>query len=205
MIGAIVPAAGLSSRMGGPVPKPLLPWAGHTVLEEVVTTILRAGVEEVVIVTGHRRETVEFLMAAHPVRCRFNPDYGTASMLSSIQLGLRTLSPACQGALLALADQPQIELVVVLAVLEAFASTGGQVLVVPSYQMRRGHPVILPRRLWPEVWALGPDETLRTIVLRHAQEIRYVPVETPSILVDLDTPEEYRAALEEGQSRGWKA
>lgn len=199
MIGAIVPAAGLSSRMGGPVPKPLLPWAGHTVLEQVVTTLLRAGLEELIVVTGHRREQVESLMAAHPVRCLYNPDYARRTMLSSIQLGLRDLPPRCQGALLALADQPQIELAVVLDVLGAFASSRGQALIVPSYQMRRGHPVILPRRLWPEVWALEEDDTLRTIFARHARDIQYVVVESPSILADLDTPEQYLEALRASQ------
>ena len=194
MISAIVPAAGLSSRMGGALPKPLLPWGASTVIGTVVSTLLAAGVEEVIVVTGHRREAVEAALAGHGVRCVHNPAYASGEMLSSIQAGLAAASLASTGALLALADQPQMQLTVVQQVLQAFEDSDGRALVIPSHAMRRGHPILLPRGLWDEVLALAAGETLRTVIQRQAAAIRYVEVDTPSVLADLDTPEQYAAA-----------
>jgi molybdenum cofactor cytidylyltransferase len=195
MISAIVPAAGLSSRMGGPLPKPLLPWGASTVIETVVGTLLAAGIEDVIVVTGHQREAIEAALAGYAVRCIRNPAYASGEMLSSIQAGLAAANPACAGALLALTDQPQMQLDVVQQVLRAFDGSGGQALVIPSHAMRRGHPILLPRWLWDEVMALPAGATLRRAIQRHAAAIRYVEVDTPSVLADLDTPEQYAEAV----------
>ena len=155
MITAIVPAAGLSTRMGGDVSKPLLPWGKGTVIEQVVSTVFAAGVSDVVVVTGHRRGAIQAALAAYPVRCVFNPAYANGEMLASLQAGLRAVPPEHAGALLALADQPQMKPEIVTKVLQAFANGGNQSIVVPSYQMRRGHPILLPRWLWQEVLDLS--------------------------------------------------
>lgn len=194
MITAIVPAAGLSTRMGGELPKPLLPWGASTVIGTVIDTLTAAGVQEIIVVTGHRREAIEAALAGHAVRCIHNPAYASGEMLSSVQAGLAAAHPASAGALLALADQPQMQLAVVQQVLRAF-DDDSQALVIPSYAMRRGHPIVLPRWLWAEVLALPANATLRTVVQHHTATIRYVEVGTPSVLADLDTPEQYAAAV----------
>ncbi len=194
MITAIVPAAGLSSRMGGALPKPLLPWAASTVVETVVSTLLLAGLGDVVVVTGHGREAIQAALAGYAVRCVHNPAYSRGEMLSSIQAGLAAAGPGATGALLALADQPQMQVGVVQQVVNAFEASNGHALVIPSHAMRRGHPILLPRWLWPEVLALPAGDTLRTVIQRHAAAIRYVEVDTASVLADLDTPEQYVAA-----------
>jgi molybdenum cofactor cytidylyltransferase len=195
MITTIVPAAGLSTRMGGALPKPLLPWGASTVIETVVSTLLAAGAGAVIVVTGHRREAVETTLAGLTVCCVHNPAYASGEMLSSIQAGLAVASPESAGALLALADQPHMQLDVVQQVLAAFDKSSGQALVIPSHAMRRGHPILLPRRLWAEVLALPAGDTLRSVIQRHAATIRYVAVDTASVLADLDTPEQYAKAV----------
>jgi molybdenum cofactor cytidylyltransferase len=195
MTSAIVPAAGLSTRMGGALPKPLLPWGASTVIGTVVSTLLAAGLAEVIVVTGHQREAVEAALAGSAARCVYNPAYAGGEMLSSIQAGLAAADPASAGALLALADQPQMQLAVVQQVLRAFEASGGQALVIPSHALRRGHPILLPRRLWDEVLALPAGDTLRRAIQRHAAAIRYVEVDTASVLADLDTPEQYASAV----------
>lgn len=193
MISAIVPAAGLSSRMGGELPKPLLPWGAATVIETVVGTLLAAGVGDVIVVTGHCGDAVQAALAGYPVRCVHNPAYANGEMLSSIQAGLAAADPTSPGALLALADQPQMQEGVVRQVLSAFQASGGQALVIPSHALRRGHPIALPRSLWAEVLALPAGATLRNVIQRHAAAIRYVEVDTATVLADLDTPEQYAA------------
>ena len=197
LITAIVPAAGLSTRMGGDVSKPLLPWGKGTVVEQVVSTLFAAGVLDVVVVTGHRREAVEAALAAYPVRCVFNPAFANGEMLASLQAGLRAVPPEQAGALFALADQPQMEPEIVTKVLQAFANSGSQSIVVPSYQMRRGHPILLPRWLWQEVLDLARGDSLRSVINRHTVAIQHLVVGTPSVLADLDTPEQYKHAFSE--------
>jgi molybdenum cofactor cytidylyltransferase len=99
--------------------------------------------------------------------------------------------------LIVLADQPQLRQTIVEQVLQAFVDGGGRDIVVPSYEHRRGHPIILPRWMWQEVLDLPPGETLRTAINRHAATIRYLVVDTPTVLADVDTPEQYRTALSE--------
>jgi molybdenum cofactor cytidylyltransferase len=189
MISAILLAAGASRRMGQP--KMLLPWGNFTVIEHVITTFLKAGVDDIVLVTGGAREQVERITERYPVRRIYNKDYAKGEMLSSLQLGLTAMSAQVQAALIGLGDQPQVQETSVRLVCEAYRENKPQ-LVVPSFQMRRGHPWLIARPLWGELLELKPPESPRVFLNKHAGEIRYVEVDTPSILADLDTPEDYQ-------------
>jgi molybdenum cofactor cytidylyltransferase len=92
--------------------------------------------------------------------------------------------------LIVLGDQPVIEASVIQALAEAYLSSGSR-LVIPSYQMRRGHPWFVARELWPELLQMRPEQSLRDFVRAHEEEIHYVNVDTPAVLKDMDTPEDY--------------
>jgi molybdenum cofactor cytidylyltransferase len=188
MITAIILAAGQSKRMGQP--KMLLPWGETTVLGQVIETVQRAGVDDLLVVTGAERERIEQIVTQYAIRSTHNPDGG--EMLSSMQAGLRVLrgNPSASAALICLGDQPQIQEGSVRAVVCRFIETEAS-LVVPSYQMRRGHPWLAARPLWEEILAMSPAESPRDFLNRHAGEIEYVEVDTPSILADLDTYDDY--------------
>jgi molybdenum cofactor cytidylyltransferase len=188
MIGAVVLAAGRSQRMGRP--KMTLPWGDTTVIGQVASVLLSAKLKDVVVVTGGDREGVEGTLQHLPVRTVFNPDFENGEMLLSLQCGLTALEDEVSAALVVLGDQPQIELVVVQAVISAFVD-GKHALVMPSYQMRRGHPWLVARPLWGSLFAFQPPATMRLFVRQFAGEIHYVNVDSPSILQDLDTPEDY--------------
>lgn len=189
MISAIILAAGQSKRMGQP--KMLLPWGRLTVIEHVITTFLNAGVEDIVLVTGGAREQVEKAIAQYPVRRIYNSGYAHGEMLSSLQRGVTAMSNQVQAALIGLGDQPQVQERSVRRVCEAYRESQSR-LVVPSFQMRRGHPWLVARPLWEELLQIKPPESPRDFLNRHAGEIHYVEVDTPSILADLDTPEDYQ-------------
>lgn len=193
MIGAVVLAAGLSQRMGSP--KMLLPWGATTVIGQVVTVLLQAGVEEMRVVTGGAREQVEAALHALPaaasgIQAIFNPRFAEDHMLLSLQTGLANLPIGVRAALVALGDQPQVQVGVVRALIQAYRERRAA-LVVPSYQMQRGHPWLIDRRLWAQILALQPPHTLRDILNQNAAHIHYLPVETDTVLRDLDTPQEY--------------
>lgn len=188
MISAIIPAAGESKRMGRP--KMLLPWEGGTVLTRVVFTFRNAGIEDIVVVTGGAREEVEELLATLEVRVIFNEDHARGGMLSSVQRGMRALGRQTQAALIGLGDQPQVREGSARMVCKAFLETGSNI-VVPSFQMRRGHPWLVARPLWGEVLKMQPPRSLRDFLSARRAEIHYVNVDDPNVLADLDTPEDY--------------
>jgi molybdenum cofactor cytidylyltransferase len=188
MISAIVLAAGKSMRMGRQ--KMLLPWKDTTVLGQVIRTVQNAGVADVLVVTGHMKPAIDQITAHLNVRVVHNENFETGEMLGSIQCGLKTLPAQAEAALICLGDQPQIQEVSIRSVCEAFHKTGAS-LVVPSYQMRRGHPWLVARPLWSAVFDLGVDQTPRDFLKMHAADIAYVEMDSPSIIEDLDTPEDY--------------
>jgi molybdenum cofactor cytidylyltransferase len=189
MISAIILAAGQSRRMGQP--KMLLPWGNLTVIEQVITTFLGAEISDILIVTGGAQEEVLKAVDGYPVRQIHNPNYATGEMLSSLQCGLKAMFGHSQAALVGLGDQPQMQEGSVRAICEAYQDSKSG-LIVPSFQMRRGHPWLVTRPLWDEILKLKPPETMRDFLNKNAHAIQYVNLDTPTILADLDTPEDYQ-------------
>lgn len=188
-VGAVVLAAGLSTRMGRP--KMVLPWGKLTVIEKVVTTLLEADIHSVIVVTGATHlELLGILSKYDNVRLVYNPCFDNGEMLHSLQLGLRSLSPEIKGALIVLGDQPLIQKETIQMVVKTFLEKNSP-LVIPSFQMRRGHPWMVSRELWGEILDIQPPKTLRDFLQAKQENITYVIVETPSIFQDLDTPEDY--------------
>ena len=196
MITAIILAAGKSTRMGSP--KMLLSWADITVLEHVISIFAKAEIEDILVVTGGAREQVDEVIAGcknkYPVRSVFNEIYSNGEMLASIQCGLRQVTDKnVEAVMIGLGDQPQVEERSVQLLRDTYLQTQSP-LIVPSFQMHRGHPWLAAGSLWEEILELHPPQTPRDFLNAHAKDIRYIDIDTPSILADLDTPEEYRAS-----------
>lgn len=192
MISALILAAGESKRMGQP--KMLLPWGTTTVLGQVIATYQEAGLVDILVVTGGAHKQVREIVNQHGARSVFNAAFASGDMLSSLQRGLQTLlldGEQVQAALIGLGDQPQIQAETIRWICETYQKDPSR-LVVPSYQMRRGHPWLVERSLWSEILKMSVNESPRDFLNRHAQEIHYVEVHTPSILADLDTPQDYQ-------------
>ncbi len=187
MITAIVLAAGESKRMGEP--KMLMPWGKSTVLQTVVSTLQTAGVNDILVVTGGARQQIESLVGK-TVQTIFNKDYANEKMLISIQIGLEAKMREASAALICLGDQPQIQERTIRAILEAWHQTKSPI-VIPSYEKRRGHPWLIARESWDKVLRTSTDKSMRDFFNQHKKDIFYVNVDTPGILQDLDTPEDY--------------
>jgi molybdenum cofactor cytidylyltransferase len=134
-----------------------------------------------------------------PAHLIHNHHYLQGEMLSSFQAGVRHLLSsemgqrrAYLGSLLALGDQPHVPVAIIAKVIHQARQTPERI-IIPSYEMRRGHPFYLPAHLWLELLNLHDDETLRTLLQRHQVAITYVNVTTDAILRDIDTPADYEA------------
>lgn len=198
-IAAIVLAAGLSRRMGKP--KLVLPWGERTVIGQVCYVLRQAGLDEILVVTGGARLEIEAALAGEPVRIVFNPRFERSEMIDSLKIGLASLSKDCATALVALGDQPQIHIEVVRQVLQVYRERGAD-LVVPSYRMKRGHPWLVARRFWDQILSQDAPLTLRDFLNRFEQHITYLPVDSDSILRDLDTPEDYEREINLNHPKG---
>jgi len=187
-VAAVVLAAGLSRRMGQP--KMILPWGNTTVIGHVVQALMNGGLDQILVVTGGASRKVEEALEGMSVQTVYNPRYEHDQMAFSLQVGLSSLSARTAAAMVVLGDQPQIESFVVKRLLQGY-NEKPEPLIVPSYRMRRGHPWIIDRSLWSAVWSLKPPKTLRDFLNAHADQIRYLKFDTPSVLGDLDTPSDY--------------
>lgn len=188
-IAGIVLAAGESNRMG--YPKMILPWAKTTVIEQIIIILQKANLNDILVVTGGWKDEVESALGGYQVRTIFNPKFKEGGMISSVQVGIKGLNPEFDAAMITLGDQPYIKLEVVTSILNTYLDTRS-LLVVPSYEMRRGHPWLVDKILWREILELGKNYTLRDFLNRNQDLINYVPVNTSTILLDIDTPEDYR-------------
>ncbi|HKS16178.1 MAG TPA: nucleotidyltransferase family protein, partial [Planctomycetota bacterium] len=126
-----------------------------------------------------------------------NPDY-EKGQTSSLQAGLRALPAGAEGFLLFPADHPLItENEIKPLVDEYIRRKAERQIFIPSYNLKRGHPVLFDAALKEEFLTLPPDTPARTVVDLHPGRIAYVEIPTAAILMDMDTPEDYARCLEE--------
>ena len=127
-VAAVVLAAGMSTRMGQS--KALLPWDNNrTVIEAVVSRLVTARIQDIVVVTGHEAEGVARALAYQPAVVTHNPRYAEGEMLSSLQAGLRALPTSISACLVVLGDQPTLDPRVILKVLAAYSEGKGEIVV----------------------------------------------------------------------------
>ncbi len=187
-VGAIVLAAGRSSRMG--TPKMVLPWNDSTVIGHIVSVLHHCSVDPIVVVTGGAKEKVEAALSSQEVILAENAEYATTEMMDSLKIGLMKLPPDVDAVLIVLGDQPFIDEGLIGKLIDRFR-TQSTLLIIPSYNKRRGHPWLVGRTLWAEMLALDETSTLRDFIQSNTSAIDYLVVDTPSVLLDLDTPDDY--------------
>ena len=192
MICAIILAAGRSRRMG--VQKLLLPFAGKTVIGHIVDEVLRSPVEQAIVVVGQEGGRIAEALAGRSVALVTNAD-PEGEMLSSVRCGLAALPPECEAVLVALGDQPGIAAETIRRMIEAY-QTAGRGIVVPVHGGKGGHPILFSMRYRDEVLTRYDDVGLRGLRQAHPEDVLELPAADPSVLSDMDLPEDYRRELE---------
>jgi molybdenum cofactor cytidylyltransferase len=185
---AIILAAGQSRRMGAF--KPLLPFGNKTVIECCIDYLRQGGVETIVVVLGHRAEEVRQTFKNLPITFALNPE-PDSEMGASIAAGVRELPASAEATLIALSDHPAVSASVVSTLIERWKN--GARLVVPTWQNRGGHPVLVDLSFKPELLNLSSTGGLKAFLAAHPQEVERVPVGSPFIARDMDTWDDYQA------------
>lgn len=184
MIPAILLAAGKSERMGRP--KQLIEFGGKTFVRHSIDNLLGSGIDQVVVVTGHREEAVRDAISSCPVRIVHNPRY-ESGMSTSIKAGIEALPPDCVAFLLALADQPLVDSATISKLLAEYRKTRPAALV-PTFNRRKGHPIIISTALIAEIVGMDDETGLKQVLDLHKSSILLLAVDTDSVLVDFDYP-----------------
>ena len=188
-VGAVILAAGMSSRMGQS--KVLLPWTEkQRIIEHIIEQLINARIEHIVVVTGHMAAEVKKLVKPMGVKVIYNRSYKNAEMLSSLKIGLHALPDYVSASLVVLGDQPRIQPKVIYRLLKAYSEGKGNI-VAPTFEEERGHPVLIDRRFWPDIWSLPRGSAPRNMLNTYQNQIYEIPVDTDSVIRDIDTPQDY--------------
>jgi len=174
-------------------PKLLLPFGEKSIIETVLDNATSSKASYSLVVTGGFREKINKKIKGFPAIVVYNPYY-KQGMLSSVQMGFRSLPPGAQAAVVLLGDQPSISHTVIDKIIEAYSFTTKGILI-PKYKKERGHPVLFDMKYKSEIAALSPKVGLRGIVYGHPKDVYEVPVNTSSILHDIDDIKDYKREL----------
>jgi len=202
-IAGIILAAGGASRYGAP--KQLLDWRGQPFVRRVAQTALQAGLDPVIVVTGFKSAEAATVLKGLPVTMAYNKEW-QAGQGVSIQVGMNALlnfsrdserlkqgRAGSGGAVFLLADQPQVTVNVIRALVEWHAASL-RPLVVPLVLERRANPVLFDRAAFPDLTQLTGDIGGRALFSKYP--IAYLPWHDEALLLDVDMPEDYRRLLE---------
>lgn len=195
MVRAIVLAAGESRRMGRPKAGLRIRPGGPTFVAALVHGLQAAGLGEVTVVAGAHPDAVrQALEGVTGVDLRFNPDW-PSGQLSSLLAALAAMeTPDLEAVIVALVDSPFVRSATVRLLLERWRDTGAPI-VRPVIAGRHGHPVLFARETFAALRAAPLERGAKAVLTARAAEVLDVVVDDPGVLADIDTPDDYDAAL----------
>lgn len=187
-VGAILLAAGQGSRMGG-VPKALIELQGVPLINRQLIALSGAGVDEVVVVTGHHHALVEPLVEQFPVRIarNLNPETGQAS---SVRLGLEALGANFDAVIMALCDQPLINAVDIAQLIAAFKKRKSGEIILPMVDGNRGNPIVIGRIALDQMLESGTNMVCRKFMDQHPEMVELFHSDNEHFTMDVDSLED---------------
>lgn len=183
--GAVILAAGFSSRMGAF--KPLLTLDDESILSRLVKTAKQAGVQDVVVVTGHNREALEPVLREHGALEAFNSRF-QEGMFTSIQTGAEALPDGLDGFFLMPVDCPLVSAPILEKLKESFDS---EKFSVACYRGRKGHPLLIPECFRSEIVEHDGTGGLKAITDRDFSLMQRIETAFEGVVMDMDTPQAY--------------
>jgi len=198
-IGAVLLAAGEGRRMGG-VSKPLIRLQGVPLIRRHLVALSGAGVDEVVVVTGHAREAVEAQVLGFPVTLAHNSAYADGQQ-GSVRVGLAALSGSFDAVFVALADQPMIGAGDLTELIGAFKKRPAGHVVVPVVAGERGNPIVLDEVAHAQILARDANLACRQLMARQPELVHVHETANTRFVVDLDTLQDVHALA---ARTGWR-
>ena len=186
--GALILAAGMSSRMGSF--KPMLPIGTLTIAQRVILTFREAGAGPIVLITGHQAELLEAHVRDMGVTCLHNAQYATTQMLDSIKIGLAYLIGYCDRLFLTPIDIPLFSAGTLRKLAQCSAS-----IAAPTHGGRKGHPILLSGAMIPHIAGYTGPGGLAGAIRASGNQVELIEVDDEGILLDANTPGDYQKLL----------
>ncbi|MCB9943761.1 MAG: NTP transferase domain-containing protein [Geminicoccaceae bacterium] len=186
-LAAIVLAAGQSRRMGSRN-KLLIEVDGVPMLRHAVDAAIGARFDPVIVVTGHDQVLIEHLLTALPVTIVHNPDYA-AGLSTSLKAGLAALPANIDGVLVALGDMPRVNATLVQRLAAAFDPVEGRSIIVPTFNGKRGNPVLWAGDMIPAMQGVEGDAGAKHLIGQFEEAVHEVEMNDAAVLLDIDTPQ----------------
>jgi len=185
-VGAVIVAAGLSSRMGAF--KPLLEIGGMTVAERVVATLRAAGISNITFVTGKNAPRLENSLRCGGIVFLRNEMFEYTEMIDSIKIGLRYYVGKCEKILVTPVDVPLFTPETVSVLIKSAAS-----VAIPTYCGKSGHPIVIGSEAIKGILDYEGANGMKGALAKLSLDTDYIEVSDSGILLDMDTPEDYAA------------
>jgi molybdenum cofactor cytidylyltransferase len=186
-VAAVVLAAGAAQRFGAP--KLMMPFGGSTVIGCVVAALEQAQIDPIIVVAGTRTPEIAEALKSTRAQIIRNPDPGRG-MLSSVRVGVASLSEQLDRFLLSLGDQPRLQPRDILHLL-AEHRRSGKAIAVPTHLGKRGHPVVFHQHYRKRILALDDDHTLRDVIHSAPDDVVEVELASDAVIRDIDTRGHY--------------
>jgi molybdenum cofactor cytidylyltransferase len=187
---AVVLAAGQSSRMEG-ANKLLLPLEGEPLVRRTVRTVLQAGMQETVVVTGHQGREVMRAVLDLPVTVQPNLRHEDGQM-RSVAAGVAALAQATDAILVCPGDMPLLTAQDLRDLLAAYRAHPEASIVIPRFEGARGNPIVFAAAYAPEVAAGRRLIGCRKLAQQYPEETWYFEATHDRYTTDLDTPQDYQ-------------
>jgi molybdenum cofactor cytidylyltransferase len=191
-VGAVILAAGSSSRMG--TPKQVLQFEGNSLLRRATLAALGAKCRPVVVVTGAHAELCRRELDGLDVHEAFNANWETG-MASSVRTGIECLiniDADTAGAVLLLCDQPHVTSDMISTLVATHDATEKSI-VASAYAGGFGVPALFSRTLFKELMQLEGASGAKAIIKRHASDVHFLSF--PDCETDVDTPNDFSLLL----------
>jgi molybdenum cofactor cytidylyltransferase len=193
-IAAIILAAGRSTRMGGPN-KLVAEISGRPLVRIAAEQALASRARPVIVVAGHQHERIEDALKGLDVRIVHNPDFADG-LSTSLRAGIAAVPADADGAIVCLADMPQVDAALIDRLIAAFDPEKSALVVIPTIDGKRGNPVVWSRRFFGELGAIEGDVGARHLIASYPEAVTEVAVGSAA-LTDVDTPDALRAVRAE--------
>ncbi len=172
----------------GTINKLLINVDGKPMVRHAVDAVREAGLDPVIVVTGHERERVEAALRDIPVKFVHNPAFAEG-LSSSLKAGLAAVPQSADGVLVGLGDMPQVGAADIERLVVAFNPVEGRAIIVPVRNGKRGNPVLWDKRFIPDMRNVAGDVGARHLIGTYPEAVVEVEMPGDGVLTDIDTPQ----------------
>jgi len=188
MLAAVILSGGASRRMGSP--KALVAYQGTSFLEHLLSVTKHPAIGVRRVVLGADADAISNQIVLPPDQMVINGEW-EKGQLSSIHAAIRTFPGGTEGLLLCPVDHPLVSAALVNSLILAFTETQAPV-VLPTFEGKRGHPVIFSASVYEELLAAPLETGARAVVWAHKNEVQEVPTSEEGCVLNLNDPNALR-------------